>query len=192
MSQEQKNKIRKYFFDKRLDLSQKYIISESKLICQKAINYIKKQKNIKNIALYHPINNEVNLYSLHQFFEKNDYNIFLPKIIQNNLEFGYFKKDNLTHNHKIPKIIEPINITNKIMDIVICPLVCFDKNNNRIGMGGGFYDILIEKSKKNNYHTKFIGIAYKEQYYDKLLPIEKFDQKLDLIITLINYNLNSG
>ena len=107
----------------------------------------------------------------------------MPKITIKNLEFGTLSKENLINNPKIQKIIEPKNITDEIMDIVFCPLVSFDKNNNRIGMGGGLYDCLIEKYRKNNYKTKFIGIAYEEQFFDSLLPIEKFDQKLDLIIS---------
>ena len=183
MSQEQKSKIRQYFFDHRLSFSKDFVTKESKKICLKAIKYITEQKNIKNIALYSSINNEVELSLIEEFLQNKNYQIFLPKIIAKKLEFGHLSQENLTRNHKISKIIEPIEVTNDIMDIVFCPLVCFDKNNNRIGMGGGFYDRLIEKYRKNNYQTKFIGTSYKEQYYDKLLPIEKFDKKLDLIIT---------
>ena len=80
MSQEEKIKIREYFFNKRLNLSPDYIQKKSEEICLKAINYLKLQKNIQNIALYHPINNEVKLDYLIEFLENNNYQIFLPKI----------------------------------------------------------------------------------------------------------------
>ena len=37
----------------------------------------------------------------------------------------------------------------KYPDILLVPLVAFDKNLNRIGYGGGFYDRYIKKIKKN-------------------------------------------
>jgi 5-formyltetrahydrofolate cyclo-ligase len=182
MSQEQKNKIRKFFLKKRLDFSLDFVKNKSEKICKNATKYIQEQNKIKNIALYYSINNEVDLNYLKNFLEQNNYKIFLPKIIDDQLKFGQFTKNNLTHNSKIPKIIEPKEISNQIMDLIFCPLVTFDKNNNRIGMGGGFYDKLIERYHKNNYQCQFIGIAYQEQFYNDIIPIEKFDQKLDLII----------
>ena len=55
----------------------------------------------------------------------------------------------------IPLIINkfgiPEPITNKIIypDILLVPLVAFDKNFNRIGYGGGFYDRYIKRISKN-------------------------------------------
>ena len=42
-------------------------------------------------------------------------------------------------------------------DILLIPLVAFDKNLNRLGYGGGYYDRLIEKieKKKKNYKNRF-------------------------------------
>ena len=77
----------------------------------------------------------------------------------------------------------PEPISNKIVypDILLIPLVAFDKNLNRLGYGGGFYDRYIAKLKKNKKVFK-IGFAYSFQKVKKI-PISKFDIKLDLIIT---------
>lgn len=182
MCQEQKNKIRKIFLKKRLNISVDFAKDESEKICKKAIGYLKKKDDIKYVALYYPINNEVSLDYLQRFLEKKNYQIFLPKIIDNHLKFGKFTKSNLANNTKITKIIEPIETSNQLMDLIFCPLVTFDKNSHRIGMGGGFYDKLIEKYHKNNHQCQFIGLAYKEQFYNDLIPTEKFDQQLDLVI----------
>lgn len=182
MSQEKKIKIREYYFNKRLNLSSDYVQKISKEICIKAINYLKSQENIKNIALYHPINNEVQLDYLIEFLRNNNYQIFLPKIINKNLRFGKLSDNNIKTNPKISKILEPIKLSNQIMDLIFCPLVAFDKDNNRIGMGGGFYDRLIKQYHEKDYHSKFIGLAFLEQLSEDRLPIEKFDQKLDNII----------
>lgn len=179
-----KERIRQLYIDKRNLLSKDYVAINSKKICQNIKNFLKKERNVKNIAIYHPINNEVDLTFLMEFLQKGKYQIFLPKIIDNTfLEFGIFQEDNLINNNKISKIIEPKIVSDQIMDIILCPLVCFDTNYNRMGMGGGFYDRLIGKYRKNYPMTKFIGVAYKMQYYDYLLPMEKFDQKLDLVLS---------
>ena len=61
------------------------------------------------------------------------------------------------------------------------PLVAFDKDLNRIGYGGGFYDRYIKKIKKNK-KIVTIGLAFSFQEVKKI-PIKKYDIKLDFIIT---------
>ena len=77
----------------------------------------------------------------------------------------------------------PEPITNKIIypDILLVPLVAYDKNYNRIGYGGGFYDRYINRIKKIK-KVLTIGIAFSYQEVKKI-PIEKNDIKLDVIIT---------
>ena len=66
-------------------------------------------------------------------------------------------------------------------DILLIPLVAFDKKLNRLGYGGGYYDRLIAKlSKKKKIVT--IGLAITVQKLDTF-PINKYDQKLDYIVT---------
>ena len=61
------------------------------------------------------------------------------------------------------------------------PLVAFDKNLNRLGYGGGYYDRLITKlSKKKNFLK--IGLAFSTQEIEKV-PTNEYDQKLDYIVT---------
>ena len=53
-------------------------------------------------------------------------------------------------SHKLIKLIYP--------DIILIPLVAFDKNLNRLGYGGGYYDRLINKISKKKKLLK-IGLA---------------------------------
>ena len=77
------------------------------------------------------------------------------------------------HEPTSSKIIYP--------DIILVPTVGFDKNLNRLGYGGGYYDRYIARIKKiKNIIT--IGLSFSFQKFDKL-PINKFDQRLDAIIT---------
>ncbi|MFO8125720.1 5-formyltetrahydrofolate cyclo-ligase [Yoonia sp.] len=65
--------------------------------------------------------------------------------------------------------------------IVIVPLVAFDRKGGRLGYGGGFYDRTLEKLRAAQ-PTLAIGFAYAAQE-DKNLPLETTDQPLDLIVT---------
>ena len=57
----------------------------------------------------------------------------------------------------------------------------YDNNLNRLGYGGGFYDRYFEKNSKFKKIIK-IGLAFSFQKIKKL-PVNKFDKKLDGIIT---------
>ena len=60
--------------------------------------------------------------------------------------------------------------------ICIVPGVAFDKNNNRIGYGKGYYDRFLQ-----NYKGSKIGLAYNKCICDEI-ETDKFDVKLDKII----------
>ena len=61
---------------------------------------------------------------------------------------------------------------------MLIPLLAFDKNNDRLGYGKGFYDKFL-KIKKN---IITIGVAFSFQKYNKL-PTSNLDIKLDYILT---------
>lgn len=65
--------------------------------------------------------------------------------------------------------------------IVVVPLVAFDRKGGRLGYGGGFYDRTLEKLRAAQ-PTMAIGFAYEAQE-DAALPLEPTDQPLDLIVT---------
>ena len=78
-------------------------------------------------------------------------------------------------------IAEPIseNIVNP--DVLIIPIVAFDKNLFRLGYGGGYYDRYIARRIKKKKITT-IGLAYTFQKVNKL-PVKKHDIKLNFIVT---------
>lgn len=146
------------------------------------IKFLKKEK-IKGKILggYYPYNYELNIMKILEKFEEKKYLISLPRI-KKNFQMDFFQwttTDPLTVNkYGIP---EPISSKVIYPDILFVPLVAFDKNLNRIGYGGGFYDRYIKKIKKNKKITT-IGLAYSFQKVKKI-QINKYDIKLDFIIT---------
>ena len=65
------------------------------------------------------------------------------------------------------------------IDLIVIPGAGFDYSGNRLGYGGGYYDILLAGIRKK---TPVIAIAYEEQLVDKI-PAEKHDVKVDIIVT---------
>tara|TARA_R110002051_G_scaffold104963_1_gene177836 strand:- start:53983 stop:54528 length:546 start_codon:yes stop_codon:yes gene_type:complete len=66
-------------------------------------------------------------------------------------------------------------------EILIVPLVAFDRKGGRLGYGGGFYDRTLQMLRAKR-PTLAIGFAYAQQEADGL-PLEPTDQPLDLIVT---------
>ena len=149
----------------------------------KNILKILKKNKIKGkiIGGYYPYNYEVDAIKILEKFETLNYKVSLPKIKKNSqMDFFYWsRKDSLIINkYGIP---EPSS--NKVVypNILLVPLVAFDKNFNRIGYGGGFYDRYINKIKMIK-KIVTIGLAYSFQKV-KEIPVNEHDIKLDFIVT---------
>ena len=66
------------------------------------------------------------------------------------------------------------------------PLVAFDKDCNRIGMGEGYYDkALSDLNNSNKKRTHLMGVAYNFQKVEQIKP-NKWDVPLDCIVTEID------
>lgn len=66
-------------------------------------------------------------------------------------------------------------------EIVIVPLLAFDRQGGRLGYGGGFYDRTLELLRRKR-ATMAIGFAFAGQEMADI-PLEGTDQPLDLIVT---------
>ena len=64
--------------------------------------------------------------------------------------------------------------------VMIMPGVAFDLEGNRMGYGGGYYDRYL--SINSDCQLPRIAICYEIQMVDQV-PVEEFDQKVDIIIT---------
>ncbi len=63
------------------------------------------------------------------------------------------------------KIVRP-----HILQLVITPTVAFDRNCNRIGMGGGYYDrcFAFLRHRKHWFRPKLMGVAFECQEVEKI------------------------
>ena len=165
-------KVRKKFKKKNIQLNFKQIVK-----------ILKKEKITNQIIIggYYPVNFEIDDLVLLRKFKKNKFNISLP-VIKKNFQMDFYSwsffEPLKINRYGIP---EPENKNIVYPDVLLIPLVAFDKNLNRLGYGGGYYDRLIKKLSKKKKIIK-IGLALTIQKIDKV-PTDVYDQKLDYIVT---------
>ena len=167
---------------KILKIREKNYYKSLKIYPDSILRFFKKNKiNFKNVGGYYPCNYEIDDLEILNFLRNKRVNISLP-IIRENSQIDFFEwtnKDPL----KINKygIVEPISAKKIYPDIIFVPLVAYDSDLNRLGYGGGFYDRYLEKIGKIKKILKIgLGFSYQEL---KKIPINRYDKKLDLIIT---------
>jgi 5-formyltetrahydrofolate cyclo-ligase len=111
-------------------------------------------------------------------------NIVVPKTIPENftLEHYLFDEEKLIENHW--GILEPlgenqVKILPEQIDLVIIPLLIFDKNGNRVGYGKGFYDRFLQECKPE---ILKIGICL-EEAIELIEDTNEFDIKMNFCLT---------
>ncbi len=151
-------------------------------------------KQAKRIAFYYAVNGEADPIRLKEFSTQKEF--FLPILSQQNnqgLLFGPFKENTKFSNNQFsipePECKEDELITPDLLDLVIVPLLGFDRKGNRLGMGGGFYDRSFAFRIKQKTNPWLIGFAYDFQEVTDI-EVEPWDVGLDMIATeseIINF-----
>ena len=145
--------------------------------------WISGQKSVFVVALYHPINSEINPLSLIEYLDAKNKTICLPMVVNKKQPLIFKpwrpgKKMVIGHYG----ISVPDNDQTLIPDLIICPLLAYDSKGMRLGYGGGFYDRTIKYFRRNK-QVKYIGLAFSGQksYHD--LPSEVHDVPLVAVLT---------
>jgi 5-formyltetrahydrofolate cyclo-ligase len=191
-----RNLLRKTIRDKRLAINSK----DQKLAAKQLLKHLTSHPKIttaNNVAIYLANDGELDTTPFIEWCWANNKQVYLPVIHP-------FSKGHLLFLHYTPNatmcknrfgILEPKLNVNHIMpineiDILFTPLVAFDKQGARLGMGGGFYDRSLEKwhtlYQKNNKARPYpIGLAHNCQRVDSI-PTEHWDIPIPEFITPTN------
>ena len=134
-------------------------------------------------AAYYPIGSEVNVRPIIDQLNMMGHLTALPVIPAKDvpLIFRLYKNgDALTKGaFGVPEPQPHMPVM--IPDILIIPMLGFNKQGYRLGYGTGFYDRTLQDLRSTK-PVKAVGIAYGEQQVDNI-PVEDHDQKMDWIIT---------
>jgi 5-formyltetrahydrofolate cyclo-ligase len=121
-----------------------------------------------SVACYLPMQDEVDPAIVIERAWRANKHVFCP-VIGNHGEMIFRR---LARNTILQRsnfgLWEPANsesISPQQLDLVVTPLVAFDDENNRIGMGGGYFDRCFAFLKKNKQwkRPKLMGIAFECQ-----------------------------
>lgn len=136
-----------------------------------------------NIAIYYPIDSEINVLSITKDLSLK---FLLPVLIPNSKILKFFpwkSPDELVPSIYNKKIMEPrLKIQEVIPDLVIAPLIACDIEGNRVGSGKAIYDSTISYLRKINRNITYITLCYDFQIINKIVA-ENHDQKLDIILS---------
>ncbi|QQX81224.1 5-formyltetrahydrofolate cyclo-ligase [Shewanella sp. KX20019] len=147
-----------------------------------------KQLNARKVALYLTNDGELDTQALIKMLWQHGVHVYLPRLhpfTAGNLIFLRYNQNTVLERNCLG-IWEPsLNVSQMILpqqlDVVITPLVAFDIEGNRMGMGGGYYDRTLANWKTIGKPFP-IGYAHDCQQVSKL-PSEHWDVPLPFIIT---------
>jgi 5-formyltetrahydrofolate cyclo-ligase len=145
-----------------------------------------------NVGMYYAVNGEPATSLIINKIWEAQKNCYLPILNKNEktLCFIKYQKNDVLNKNQYG-ILEPIksaenkaNVIDLIkLDFLVTPLVAFDVQGNRLGMGLGFYDKTFAYKKNNKNHKPFMcGLAYEFQKLPEIIPNE-WDIPLDCVIT---------
>ncbi len=187
-TQSSRSKLRKEIRQARNKLSS----SDQTLAAQSLLTHIKSLSelhNARHIAIYLSSDGELDTTVIIEYLRQTGKNVCLPVLHP-------FSKGHLLfiqYDHHTPMVNNKFNIpeprldkTQVIpiaqLDIIFTPLVAFDSQGQRLGMGGGYYDRSLAKWYKTGRGAMPIGIAHDCQQVDSI-PGESWDIPLPVIIT---------
>lgn len=68
-------------------------------------------------------------------------------------------------------------------NIVVLPMLAFDRRGYRLGRGAGHYDATIAHLRTSGHAPLIVGAAYAEQAVLFNLPTEAHDERMDMVVT---------
>ena len=133
------------------------------------------------LALYSPVNNEVQTALLRSAAHRSGKCICFPRVTGDCLRFVAISEcEELRVGYY--GVLEPAGdniIDPGQLDAVVVPGVCFSRSGYRLGYGKGYYDRALAEMRNR---TVTIGLAFDCQLTDDL-PIEEHDVCLDCLMT---------
>ena len=135
------------------------------------------------IAGYMPIGSEIDCVPLLKRLAAADVGLCLPVVTgpEVPLIFCRWQPDDRLVSGSFG-ISEPAATTPDVSpQVLLVPMLAFDRRGNRLGYGGGYYDRTLKELRATG-DVVAIGVAFAGQLRDKV-PVSDADQPLDWILT---------
>ncbi|MGD8429065.1 MAG: 5-formyltetrahydrofolate cyclo-ligase [Ectothiorhodospiraceae bacterium] len=180
-----KNEIRRLMRRRRRSLSTR----ERKRAARRLVDALRHHslyRGSRHIACYLPADGEMDVRPLLDAACRDGRRVYLPVLVPGrgrSMRFRrYLPGVPLRRNHLgIPEPVGPraTRIEPSRLDLVLTPLVAYDRQGHRLGMGGGFYDTTFRflRGPEIWRRPRLVGIAFAFQQLDRL-PAEPWDVPL--------------
>lgn len=141
-------------------------------------------KDSSRLLAYYPFRSEIDTKIIIKDALNRGKEIILPRVGKDCLELYYVRDLEYDLEPGSYDIMEPIpercpQAQAGSIDLVIVPGVGFDRDYNRLGYGGGFYDRLLMEIPED---IPRIALAFDIQVVDQI-PVSGHDLKIDMLIT---------
>lgn len=138
------------------------------------------------VAAYWPKGTEIDPTAILEKLIKDNIICVLPIVVKGNCKLKFARWDGQSSLEKGPfGVQQPVQDNNTEYldpDIVVVPMLAFDRRGYRLGYGGGYYDATLASLREKK-KIIAVGLAYAQQAVLFNLPVEDHDEKLDWIIT---------
>ncbi|EKM7174771.1 5-formyltetrahydrofolate cyclo-ligase [Cronobacter sakazakii] len=141
----------------------------------------------KSVAVFLSFDGELDTRPLIEGLWRAGKQVYLPVLhpfSPGNLLFLRYLPDSLLATNRL-KILEPALDVRHVLpldrlDVLITPLVVFDRTGQRLGMGGGFYDRTLQNWRAHGFLP--VGYAHDCQQVESL-PVQEWDIPLPVVVT---------
>lgn len=135
------------------------------------------------VAGYMPIRDEIDVRPLLRRLRGGGHAIALPRIVRSGLplRFAAWDLDDDLVAGPLGTVQPGPGAAEAMPDLVIVPLLAFDRAGYRLGYGGGYYDRTLSEMRRHRALTA-VGVGFAEQEV-AAVPHDRQDQRLDWVVT---------
>lgn len=141
------------------------------------------------IAGYWAVHGEMPLHAVYASLRARGQGYFLPVLgNERTLRFAQWQAGAALRNNRYaipePDVPATVQVRPDTLDLVLVPLLGFDRRGSRLGNGGGWYDrsFAFLRDAKRPTRPVLVGIGYHFQEIAELAP-EPWDVRLDFVAT---------
>ena len=174
----EKKELRKWIREQKRAMTPQMVAQASAELAQKlfATSFY---QNADTIYGYLPYNQEVRTVPILERALQDGKRVAVPKVYGDSMRFIYL--EDLTQvapsEMGIPEPILDEPVAEDSTALVLMPGLAFDKNGNRMGYGGGFYDKFLAAEPAH----PTVALCYGFQMVDAI-PTEDYDIPVDLVL----------
>ena len=180
---EEKEKLRKLYKSKRAALSLVEKTQYSFQILDQFKIWLSARPALTHFHLFLPIDHlhEINTHIIKEFLESSQKKVY-TSVIHHGLDMKTVVLNSDTKYAEgrfgVPVPVPALEADPKILEVVLVPLLAFDRAGNRIGFGKGYYDLYLSHLRPE---VIKLGLSYFSP--EEEIPSEAHDIRLDFCLT---------